>query len=68
VPEETCQVKGCEEPAARSISAKKVEMYLSHHGFKPHRGRIKLCKEHYKEYKKKSKADRTAERLGWERR
>lgn len=58
-------MEGCHEEAARSLSDKKVEQA----GLKlrPDRqGRsAHLCKAHYKEFKKKTKKDRTLERLGW---
>lgn len=62
-----CEVKGCENESARSLPKKKVESYLSH-GLKEGVGRRgHLCKEHYKEYKKKSKKDRELDRLGLEK-
>lgn len=59
-----CDVEGCKADAERSISGRKVEksgMALSSDPSKS----AHLCKEHYKEFKKRTKKDRTFERLGW---
>ncbi|MCW4023559.1 MAG: hypothetical protein NWF01_00795 [Candidatus Bathyarchaeota archaeon] len=51
-----CNVSGCDSEAARSISADKVKAAgLRVSGAEK---RAYLCKEHYKEYKKKSKKDK----------
>ena len=57
-----CNVSGCGKEAVRSLSAAKVKaaglkVTDDKHAY--------LCKEHYKEFKKKTKKDRTLERLGW---
>ena len=60
--EERCNIKGCDKPAERSISkeaATEVEMEFDESARRAH-----LCKEHYKEYKKKSKTDRKIGTLG----
>ncbi|MCL1965766.1 MAG: hypothetical protein FWF66_07800 [Candidatus Bathyarchaeota archaeon] len=52
---EKCSVSGCGNEAERSISADKVKAA----GLKVNSDkRAYLCKEHYKEYKKKSKKDK----------
>lgn len=59
-----CDIEGCKSDAERSISGKKVEkagMSLSGDASRS----AHLCHEHYKEFKKKTKKDRTYERLGW---
>lgn len=59
-----CDVQGCKNDAQRSVSGKKVEKA----GLKVTSGPGKnahLCREHYREFKKKTKSDRTYERLGW---
>jgi len=58
-----CGVKGCSDESVRTISAKKV----SDSGLKVERssGKVHLCKEHYKDYKKRTRKDRELERLGW---
>jgi hypothetical protein len=58
-----CDVEGCGDDAERAVAGKKVEKA----GLKiPDSSRaVHLCKKHYREYKKKTKTDRTFERLGW---
>lgn len=57
---EKCSVGGCSKEAVRSISADKVKSA----GFRVGSDRRSyLCKEHYKEYKKKTKKDKTLEKL-----
>ena len=54
-----CNVSGCSQEAVRSLSAEKVKKAgLKVTGEK----RAYLCKEHYKEYKKKTKKDRQLEK------
>jgi hypothetical protein len=52
---EKCSVSGCSNTAERSISADKVKAAGLKVG---NDNRAYLCKEHYKEYKKKSKKDK----------
>ncbi len=59
-----CDVAGCGAEAVRSLSAKRV----TESGLKLASDDLRkagLCREHYKEFKKKTKKDRTYERLGW---
>jgi len=61
---EKCDIEGCSAESARSIAGKKVEkagMTLSSDPDK----NAHLCREHYREFKKKTKSDRTMDRLGW---
>ncbi len=62
-----CTVSGCGREAARSISADKVRAAGLSVGSKESRAYI--CKEHYKEFKKKTKKDKTIEkwRYGYRR-
>jgi len=54
-----CSVSGCEKDAVRSIAAGKVTAA----GLKiDEERRAYLCKEHYKEFKKATKKDRTLEK------
>jgi len=60
-----CSVDGCKKNYERSISFKLV----SQSGLKLKSDKAKkayLCKEHYKEYKKKSKDDRKVQKWRWE--
>ncbi len=59
-----CDVVGCKQDAERSVSGKKVEkagLTISSSADK----NVHLCREHYRQFKKKTKTDRTFERLGW---
>ena len=54
-----CSVVGCDKKAIRSLSTEKV----SSAGLKVgERRRAYLCKEHYKEYKRKTKKEKMAEK------
>jgi len=55
-----CSVSGCGSEAVRSISAEKVKFAGLRVG---NERRAYLCKEHYKEYKKRTKKDKQLERM-----
>jgi hypothetical protein len=55
-----CSVLGCGNAAIRSISGVKVRSAGLNAG---HERRAYLCKEHYKEYKKRTKKDNQLERM-----
>lgn len=60
-----CNVDGCDNPGARSLNTAKVEnagLRVTSVGKKS-----VLCREHYKEYKKESKDDRSLERARYGR-
>ena len=58
-----CEVSGCSEEAVRAVSAEKARKAgLS---VSKTKGKVHLCKKHYKEFKKATKKDRELERLGW---
>ena len=59
-----CDVQGCKADAVRSVAGKKVEKSGLSLSSDPDKN-AHLCREHYREYKKKTKSDRTYERLGW---
>jgi hypothetical protein len=59
-----CDVQGCKNDAQRSVSGKKVENAGLKLSSDPDKN-AHLCREHYREFKKKTKKDRTYERLGW---
>lgn len=55
---ETCDVLGCENKAERSFNIKQVsrsKLTLKSNDLR----QVHLCKEHYKEYKKETKTDRS---------
>ena len=53
-----CSVSGCGQDTVRSLSAEKVRAAGLRVGSER---RAYLCKEHYKEYKKKTKKDKQLE-------
>lgn len=55
-----CSVSGCSSEAVRSISATKVKS--AGLGVSSEK-RAYLCKNHYKEYKKKTKKDKQLEKM-----
>ncbi len=55
-----CSVSGCAKEAARSISGEKVRLAGLKVGSEK---RAYLCKDHYKEYKKKTKKDKQLEKM-----
>jgi hypothetical protein len=55
-----CSVSGCGGEAVRSLSTDKVK--LAGLNVSSSERRSYLCKEHYKEYKKKTKKDKQLER------
>jgi len=57
---EKCSVSGCGKEAVRSVSVDKARAAGLNVG--SIEKRAYLCKEHYKEYKKKTKKDNTLER------
>lgn len=55
-----CDVSGCTGTAVRSISTDKARHAGLHVG--SGEKRVYLCREHYKEFKKKTKKDKTIEK------
>jgi len=55
-----CDVSSCNNPAVRSINADKAK----HAGLKVESSekRVYLCHEHYKEFKKKTKKEKTIDK------
>ncbi len=55
-----CDVSGCGKEAVRSLSTEKARSA----GLKVGAGekRVYVCREHYKEFKKKTKKDKTVEK------
>lgn len=63
IEEKICEVDGCSTVSVRSLGAKKV----SDSGISVSRktGKVHLCKDHYRDFKKKTKKDRELDRAGW---
>lgn len=63
-----CSVKGCQEPVKRSMSGKAAVKALPEMQWKTKDPKkVRLCKEHYKEFKKATKEERKLERMSWDR-
>lgn len=61
---EKCGVSGCGREAVRSLSSEKVRAAGLKVG---NEKRAYLCKEHYKDYKKKTKKDKQIEKWRYSR-
>lgn len=59
--------KNCSVPGCKELSFKTVPGSLAHKAFQSieAKGKVHLCKSHYKDYKKATKKDRELERLSW---
>jgi hypothetical protein len=57
---------GCDKVAKRSLPTTRVKRALEDLKTKEESRRLPLCKDHYREFRKASKADRKLERLSWE--
>ncbi len=55
-----CDVQGCNNEAIRSLATDKVKHAGLH--VSTNERRAYLCREHYKEFKKKTKKDKTLEK------
>jgi len=63
-----CSVKDCQEPLKRKLSGKAVAKAVPDFQWKvKNPKKVRLCKDHYKEYKKATKEDRKMERMSWEK-
>jgi hypothetical protein len=63
-----CSVKGCQNPLKRKLSGKAVTKALPDLQWKTKDPKkVRLCKEHYKDFKKSTKQERKLERMSWER-
>jgi len=59
-------VSGCKRNAERSVSSKKYQGALPGVTLNGEVGRrVHLCREHYKDFRKKTKEERELDRLGW---
>ncbi|MEM0160724.1 MAG: hypothetical protein QW258_01780 [Thermoplasmata archaeon] len=58
----TCSVSGCNEESYKTVGKDKAMKIFN---LKEGEKRAHLCKEHYKEYKKKTKKEREIDRVGW---
>ena len=63
---EVCAVEGCGQPAARSLSAKKVKQVLPDLKLGDVGRRAHLCRTHYRAFRKKTKEERDLDRATWQ--
>jgi hypothetical protein len=63
--DEVCAVSGCGGEAARSLATKKVKEVLPDLALSGDARRSHLCRDHYRQFRKKTKTERELERLGW---
>lgn len=62
-PVDRCEIEGCGEEAVRSIA--RSELKKAFPNLSGDRGRMGVCRAHYKQYKKATKGERELDRLGW---
>ena len=60
-----CGVSSCGKPVARHIALGKVTAALPGEKMKASGRSIGLCKDHYRAFKKATRADRELDRAGW---
>ncbi len=63
---EVCGVEGCGKEAKRSLSTKKVKEALPELKLIGEPRRTMLCKDHYRQFRKKTKEERELERATWQ--
>ena len=62
---ELCGVQGCGKESRRSLSTTKVKEALPELKLIGEPRRIHLCKDHYRQFRKKTKREREDERATW---
>ncbi|MGQ0537127.1 MAG: hypothetical protein ACT4PT_13775 [Methanobacteriota archaeon] len=62
---EPCSISGCKDQSERSLSFSRVEGAFPKGSLNASHGKAKLCKKHYKEWKKATKDERELDHLGW---
>lgn len=63
--EEHCGVSGCPNQAVRSVPLEKLKEALPGLGVKADFRRVHVCRDHYRQFRKKTKKERELDRLGW---
>lgn len=64
-PEENCGVSGCPNQAVRSVPLEKLKEVLPGLSVKADFRRVHVCRDHYRQFRKKTKKERELDRLGW---
>ncbi|MCI4371586.1 MAG: hypothetical protein L3J78_02955 [Thermoplasmata archaeon] len=63
---DVCGVQGCGKEGKRSLSTRKVKEVLPELRLIGDPRRVHLCKDHYKEFRKKTKKERELDRAAWQ--
>ncbi len=63
--DEVCGVVGCGKDVKRSLSTKNVKQVLPELQLIGEPRRVQLCKDHYRQFRKKTKDERELERAAW---
>ena len=64
--DKACGVQGCGKESRRSLSTKKVMEALPELKLIGEPRRIHLCKDHYRQFRKKTKQERENDRATWQ--
>ena len=64
--DEVCGVVSCGKESKRSLSTKKVKEALPELELIGEPRRVHLCKDHYKQFRKKTKQERELDRAAWQ--
>jgi len=63
---DVCGVQDCGKEAQRSLSTKKVKDALPELKILGDPRRVHLCKDHYRQFRKKTKKERELDRASWQ--
>ncbi|HKW43154.1 MAG TPA: hypothetical protein VJP06_03115 [Thermoplasmata archaeon] len=63
---DVCGVQGCGKESKRSLSMKKVKEVLPELRMIADTRRVHLCRDHYKQFRKKTKQEREIDRATWQ--
>ena len=63
---DVCGVQACGKEARRSLSTKKVRDALPELKIPGEPRRVHLCKDHYRQFRKKTKKERELDRASWQ--
>ncbi len=62
---EVCGVSGCGQDAVRSVALDKAKEALPGKSMDADFRRVRLCRDHYRTFRKATKKERELDRLGW---
>ncbi|HYU06751.1 MAG TPA: hypothetical protein VEM77_06205 [Thermoplasmata archaeon] len=64
--DEVCGVVGCGKETKRSLSTKKVKEALPELKLLADSRRVHLCRDHYRQFRKKTREERELDRATWQ--